>query len=81
MDAARRYVTPEMIRGPLGMLLPQRLRLEIHRAWCMGQLFGVEAWLAEEGAPPHPDGLWAWLHAHDVSPSHTLGREMTDGRT
>ncbi len=57
VEAARRYVTPGMIRGPLGMLLPERLRVEIHRAWCVGQLFGVEAWLAEEGVPPHPDGL------------------------
>jgi hypothetical protein len=59
VGAARRYVSPGMIRGPLGMLLSERLCLEIHRAWCVGQLLGVEAWLAEDGAPPHPEGLWA----------------------
>ncbi len=74
VGATRRYVTPDMIRGPLGMLLPERLRMEIHRAWCVGQLFGVEAWLAEEGAPPHPHGLWA-PHAHDADPSDTLTHE------
>ncbi len=81
VDAARRYVTPEMIRGPLGMLLPERLRVEIHRAWYVGQLFGVEAWLAEEGAPPHPDGLWVCC---DTNPAHALTKvvkEVTDGGT
>jgi len=79
VDAARRYVTPEMIRGPLGALLPERLCMEIHRAWCVGQLFGVEAWLAEEGAPPHPDGLWA-SHAHAADPCGALTKEeVADG--
>jgi hypothetical protein len=83
MDAVRRYVTPGMIRGPLGMLLSERLRLEIHRAWCVGQLLGVEAWLAEDGAPPHPDGLWAShavAPAHDISPSPgPSSEEVRDG--
>ncbi len=81
IHAARRYVTPEMIRGPLGMLLPERLRMEIHRSWCVGQLVGVEAWLAEEDAPPHPDGLWA---SCVVAPSDTSTKEVKevrDGRT
>jgi hypothetical protein len=72
-----------MIRGPLGMLLPERLRLEIHQAWCVGQPFGVAAWLAGEGTPPHPDGLWA-RHASDADPPDALTQEMkevADGRT
>jgi len=77
VDAARRYVTPDMIRGPLGMLLSERLRMEIHRAWCIGQLLGVEAWLAEEGAPPHPDGLWA-SHADDADPSSAAAQEAKE---
>ncbi len=44
----------------------------------MGQLFRVEAWLAEEGAPPHPDGLWA---TRVVIPSDALSKEVADGRT
>ncbi len=77
VDAARRYVTPEMIRGPLGALLPERLRMEIHRAWCVGQLLGVEAWLAEEGVPPHPDGVWA---SHSANPSDASSKEeVADG--
>ncbi len=80
VHAARRYVTPEMIRGPLGMLLPERLRMEIHRAWCMGQLLGVEAWLADEGAPPHPDGLWV-PHAHVADAFDALTKEEVKGVT
>jgi hypothetical protein len=57
-DAARRYVTPEMVRGPLGTLLPEALRQTIHRAWCAGLLIGVEAWLSDD-PPPDPAGLWA----------------------
>jgi len=80
VDATRRYVTPEMICGPLGMLLSERLRAEIHRAWCVGQLYGFEAWLAEVGGPPHPDGLWASSHAptraQDVSPSGASSQEV-----
>ncbi len=75
IHAARRYVTPDMIRGPLGMLLPERLRVEIYRAWCVGQLFGVEAWLAEEAAPPHPNGLWA---SHNANHSDALTREVKE---
>jgi hypothetical protein len=82
VNAARRYVTPEMIRGPLGMLLPERLRAEIHRTWCMGQLLGVEAWLSEEGAPPHPDGLWAsYANAHDANTSGASIKGVTNGGT
>ncbi len=86
VEAGRRYVTPEMIRGPLGMLLPEQQRAKIHRAWCVGQLVGVEAWLSDDGFPPHPDGLWASslppAHAHDMSPSDTLSKEVAaDDRT
>ncbi len=55
--AARCYVTPDMIRGPMGALLPQGLRLTIHRAWCAGQLVGVAAWLSDN-PPADPAGLW-----------------------
>ncbi len=43
----------------------------------MGQLFRVEARLAEEGAPPHPDGLWA-SHAHATDLSEALTREVKE---
>lgn len=57
-DVVRRYVTPNHIRGPLGMPLPARIREAIHRAWCAGYLVGVAAWLSDD-PPPEPDGLWA----------------------
>lgn len=59
-DAARRYVTPEMIRGPVGMLIPERVRNAVYRAWCEGQTLSVEAWLSDD-PPPDPDGLWSAL--------------------
>jgi len=59
-DAARRYVTPNMLCGPLGTPLPEALRRTIHRAWCAGLLIGVEAWLSGH-PPPEPDGLWAGI--------------------
>jgi hypothetical protein len=74
-DAARRYVTLKMIRGPLGVILPERLRAQIHRAWCVGQLLGVEAWLAEQDAPPHPDGVGA---SGDADPSVALSDALTE---
>jgi len=57
IEAVRRYVTPNLIRGPLGALLPEALRAAIHRAWSAGLLVGVSAWLAD-APPPEPDGLW-----------------------
>lgn len=57
-EAVRRYLTPEHVRGPLGALLPARLRGEIYRAWCAGHLLPVEAWLTDEPAPD-PEGRWA----------------------
>jgi hypothetical protein len=57
-EAAWRYVTPDLIRGPMGSLLPERLRLSIYRAWLAGYLVGVVAWLFDD-PPVQPDGLWA----------------------
>ncbi len=58
-EAVRRYVTPEMIRGPLGAELCDALRQQIYEAWCAGQLVGVLAWLSDEQDPPLPPGnLW-----------------------
>jgi len=57
-EAARRYVTPEMVRGPLGSVLPEALRQTIYRAWCAGLLIGVEVWLSDD-PPPDSAGLWA----------------------
>ncbi len=45
--AVRRYVTPEMIRDPLGRALPAELQARIYRAWCAGYLFGVLRWRYE----------------------------------
>jgi hypothetical protein len=58
VEAARRYVTPEMVRGPMGSLLPGWLRRSIHSAWLAGYLVGVVAWLSDD-PPAEPDGLWA----------------------
>jgi len=69
-EAVRRHVTADMIRGPLGTLLPEALRAAIHRAWCAGLLVGVSAWLADV-PPPEPDGLWAELQPAE---------EVRDGR-
>jgi len=70
-EAARRYVTPETIRGPVGTLLPAALRAAVHRAWCSGLRVGVAAWLADAPPPHEPHGLWA-----GTSPA----REVGDGR-
>jgi hypothetical protein len=40
-EAARRYVTPEMIRGSLGTPLSEALRQTIYCAWCAGLLMAV----------------------------------------
>jgi len=58
IGAARRYVTPEVIRAPVGALLPAALREAVHRAWSAGLLVGVSAWLAD-AHPTEPDGPWA----------------------
>jgi hypothetical protein len=57
VEAARRYVTPDLIRGPMGSLLPEGLRHAIYRAWLAGYSVGVVAWLSDD-APAEPDGLW-----------------------
>jgi len=46
-EAVRRYVTPELIRDPLGRALPADLQARIYRAWCAGYLFGVLRWVYE----------------------------------
>src|SRR5262249_29993202 len=56
-EAARRYVPPDMIRGPCSLFLPERLQATIYRAWCAGLLLHVTAWCSDE-PPPDPDGLW-----------------------
>jgi hypothetical protein len=58
VEAARRFVVPEQIWGPVGALLPERFQQLIYRAWCAGLLLGVEAWLSDD-PPPEPGGLWA----------------------
>jgi hypothetical protein len=58
VQAARRYITPEHIRGELGILLPTRLRVAVCRAWHAGELLPVAAWLGDD-PPPDQDGLWA----------------------
>jgi len=73
--AVRRYVTPDMIRGPMGASLPEGLHLAIHRCWCAGQLLGVAAWLHDEPPPADSDGLWASL---DGDPG-TTGTQVTPG--
>jgi hypothetical protein len=46
-EAVCRYVTPDMIRDPLGRPLPAELQQRIFRAWCAGFLFGVLRWVYE----------------------------------
>jgi len=46
-EAVRRYLTPDMIRDPLGRALPAELQQRIYRAWCAGYLFGVLRWRYE----------------------------------
>jgi hypothetical protein len=67
VEAARRYVVPEQIRGPVGALLPERFQQLIYRAWCAGLLLGVEAWLSDD-PPPEPGGLWAQTRSSSVAP-------------
>ncbi len=47
VEAVRRYLTPDMIRDPLGRALPAGLQQRIYRAWCAGFLFGVLRWVYE----------------------------------
>lgn len=57
---AQRYITPDMIRSLIGVPLSPVLQETIWRAWCAGQLLGVEAWLSDDDdPPPDPQGLWA----------------------
>jgi hypothetical protein len=57
-EAAGKYLTPDQIRGPLGLPLPGEVQATIYRAWCAGVLVGVLAW-CDDDPPPEPDGLWA----------------------
>jgi hypothetical protein len=57
-EAVRRYLTPDLIRGPLGLDLRPELQQTIYRAWCAGNLWHVTAWNRDD-PPPDPDGLWA----------------------
>lgn len=43
--AVQRYLTPQLIRGPLGRALDADLQARIYRAWCAGYLYGVALWL------------------------------------
>lgn len=43
--AVQRYLTPTLIRGPLGRPLDADLQVRIYRAWCAGYLYGVALWL------------------------------------
>ncbi|SRR5579875_650992 len=45
-DAARRYVTPDMIRL-LGHEIDPQTRQTIYRGWCQGWLYGVPWWTPE----------------------------------
>jgi hypothetical protein len=56
-EAVRRYLTPDMIRDPLGRALPAQLQQRIYRAWCAGSLFGVLRWRYEP----------AWAEQLDVA--------------
>ncbi len=47
VEAVRRYVTPDLIRDPLGRPLPAELQHRIYRGWCAGFLFGVLRWVYE----------------------------------
>ncbi len=71
-DAARRYVTPDMIRGPAGVPLPPELQRVVYRSWCMGRLEHVAAWLSDD-PPPDPQGLWAGTGAGAGSTTLTTG--------
>jgi hypothetical protein len=57
-EAVRKYVTPDMIRGVLGLFLPAYFQQAIYRAWCAGQLLPVVAWLSDD-PPQEPKGLCA----------------------
>jgi len=59
-DAVRRYVTPDLIRGPAGVPLPPELQRVVYRSWCTGALEHVAAWLSDD-PPPDPRGLWAGM--------------------
>jgi hypothetical protein len=56
--AVRTYVTPDLIRGALGLFLPAYLPQAVYHVWCAGLLLPVVAWLSDD-PPPKPDGLWA----------------------
>ena len=60
-----RYVTPEMIRGPLGQPIGPALQQQVYAAWVAGHLYGVLEWLTPEPPPDAPipdgglfDGVW-----------------------
>ncbi len=72
--AARRYVTPDMIRQPSGMPLASATKEAIYQAWCGGRLYGVLWWTPERLAArtEAPDDRQLSLFADDAaSLSHT----------
>jgi hypothetical protein len=86
-EAVRKYLTPEQIRGPLGLPLRPDLQATIYRAWRAGELRHVAAWLGDD-PPPDPDGLWA-APAHIQQPTgdvmsvtrREVGTPQTTART
>jgi hypothetical protein len=56
-EATKKYVTPDMIRGVIGLFLPTYLQAVVHRAWCAGMLLPITAWLGDD-PPPEPEALW-----------------------
>jgi hypothetical protein len=65
--AVRKYVTPNIIRGALGLFLPTYLQATTHRAWCAGLLLPVTAWLGDDPPPNQADGLWAAIGSDDTA--------------
>ncbi len=76
VEAVRRYVTPDMIRDPLGRALPSQLQHHIYRAWCAG-LLGVLRWVYE---PEWAEQIEAALDREQAGwEQSTLTLEAADG--
>jgi hypothetical protein len=77
VEAVRRYVTPELIRDPLGRALPAKLQARIYRAWCARYLFGVLRWIYE---PEWAEQIEAALDREQAGwEQSTLALEEADG--
>jgi hypothetical protein len=77
VEAVRRYLTPDMIRDPLGRALPAQLKQRIYRAWCAGFLFGVLRWVYE---PAWAEQIEAALDQAQAGwEQSTLALEEADG--